>query len=229
MPQLGGPVNTSTALGGPARSVARLFSSAARLKKASLYTAPPRASPASPALATSAPPRGAGCSAVATRAVRVRPWPSGKVSHEGVSHEKRRAALRAARQPRTASAAWKRASCCVLRGRTAQTGRARVTDAGATARSCGARQPRGSAAERMLSAAAQLPPCAAALRAPRRVARLLVSGGGGGVGGERPTHTYAQGNRETSARAGFSLVSKNFNLPCLQCLLRVRACESRTK
>jgi hypothetical protein len=67
----------------------------------------------------------------------------------------------------SASAAWKRVSRCALRGRAAQTGRARVTDAGAAACSCGARQPRGSATARMLSAAAQ--PCAAAGRAPRRV------------------------------------------------------------
>jgi hypothetical protein len=62
----------------------------------------------------------------------------------------------------SASAARKRVSRCALRGRAAQTGRARATDAGAAVCSCGARQPRGSATARMLSAAAQRPPCAAA-------------------------------------------------------------------
>jgi hypothetical protein len=59
LPQLGGPVITSTPVGGSPRSASRLCSSTLRLKNEAMHS--PSFSPASPAVAASAVPRRPGC------------------------------------------------------------------------------------------------------------------------------------------------------------------------
>ena len=161
LPQLGGPVITITAFGAPARSVARLCSSAWRLKKAPSDTPPSPPSSASPALAASAPPRGAGCSAFTEHDARVRPGRAGKNSDRVSNVTRDTRVERVARRTaaRTVTAAVKRVLCCALRGHAAQMRSARLAEyVGAVACSCAARQPRGGAEACILRAAAQRPP-----------------------------------------------------------------------